>query len=1055
MSGLHWRVLTSIAAAASLAWCGAAFALNPALDLSQYIHTSWKVRDGFAAGRIFALAQTADGYLWLGTTGGLYRFDGVRTDGWRLPVGQTLPAGRILALLAAPDGSLWIGAESGLARWNSGKLTRYRQLDGLVVAGITAARDGTVLAVGAQGARGTLCAFPRTGAAHCDRAAEAWEGMGHLTIDRDGALWISDTRHLWRRSGRLVQVYESPSWIRGWMASTGNNSAVLVSNAAGLVSITDGKAAPFRPQGVVPDLNPGPLFRDHGGGLWIGTLGRGLVHVSGGGVDHFGPSDGLSGGYVNAFLEDREGNVWVATNDGLDQFRDPVIATYTQRQGLSSSTVRAVLEARDGSLWLTTDDEVDRWKDGRLTVFRPAGGVATATGRSSSGAASNASGPLPVREVRAPELPGGFSDSLFEDSAGRLWVSTERGLAHFQNERFVSVPGVPYDLAHIFAEDSRGLWMAGRGLVRLAGDRVETAASLWPGRDEYATAFVAEPRNLGQWLGFRSDGVGFFQDGRVRQSFTTRDGLGGGRVGQLQLDPDGTLWAATEGGLSRIKDGRVTTLSRRNGLPCDPVLWMLRDDDRAYWLYTSCGLFRLSPADMQAWIANPGHSVGFRAYDAAEGLRILPDYPAGGALPRAVKGRDGRIWFAAFDGLSVIDPRRLPSNTLPPPVRVEQVTADDKTYDTGHGLRLPPLTRHVVIDYTALSFVAPERMRFRYKLEGLDRTWREVINKREAEYTNLPPGDYRFQVIAANNSGVWNTRGATLNFSIAPAYWQTKWFLALCAAAFTLLLSALYWLHERQVAREAAREEAAECRQRELQAELTHANRLVTMGQLAASISHEIRQPITSLMTSSAAGRRWADQGDLDEVRRTFDTMRKAAVRATEIIDGLRVLAKKAPPRMVEFDMNEAIREVMVLTRGEAAKTGVAIDLQLVDDLPRVRGDRVQLQQVILNLVVNAIEAMGGMRDGPRDLLVRTARAEPAGVSVLVQDSGPGLDAESASRIFEFFYTTKSQGLGMGLSICRSIVEAHGGTLTFTPSTRRGAAFQFTLPGDGELDTGM
>ena len=1063
MSELYRRVLTSIAVAASLAWCGAAFALNPALDLSQYIHTSWKVRDGFAAGRIFALAQTTDGYLWLGTTGGLYRFDGVRAVGWRPPAGQSLPAGRILALLAASDGSLWIGTEGGLARWNSGKLTRYRQLDGLVVAGIAAAHDGTIWVdgthgawgAGTQGARGTLCAFPRTGGPHCDSADGPWDGMGHLTIDRHGALWISDTRHLWRRKGRLLQVYESPSWIRGWVESSKNEDAVVVSNAGGLVSITNGKAAPFRPQGIVPDLNPGPLFRDHGGGLWIGTLGSGLVHVHDRGADVFGSLDGLSGGYINAFLEDREGNVWVATNDGLDRFSDPAIPTYTQRQGLSSSSVMAVIEAHDGSLWLSTDDDVVRWKDGRFTIFRSARGAAKATAGGSSSSGPRAPGPLSVREVRTPGLRGGFSDSLFEDSTGRVWVSTERGLAYFQNERFVSVPGVPHDLAHIFAEDARGLWIAGRGLVRLAGDRVETSPWSRLGRNKYATALVAEPRKVGLWLGFWDGGVVFLQDGRVRQSFTARDGLGGGRVGQLQLDADGTLWAATEGGLSRIKGGRVTTLNSRNGLPCDPVLWMIRDDDRAYWLSTSCGLFRISPADMQAWIADPRHTLGFRAFEAADGVRILPDYPAGGALPRAIKGRDGRIWFATFDGLSVIDARRLPLNTLPPPVHVEQVTADNKTYAAGPGLRLPSLTQHVAIDYTALSFVATEKVRFRYKLEGFDRTWREVVNKREAEYTNLPPGDYRFRVIASNNSGVWNTRGATLEFSIAPAYWQTNWFLAVCVATVALLLSALYWLRVRHVAREVAREQTVERRQRELQAELTHANRLVTMGQLAASISHEIRQPIASIMFSSATGRLWADKGDLDEVRQTFDIMEKAAARASEIIDGLRVLAKKAPPRMNDFDLNEAIREVMVLTRGEAVKTGVSIDLQLTDGLPRVRGDRVQLQQVILNLVVNAIEAMDGTRDGPRDLHVRTARAEPAGVSVLVQDSGPELDAETASRVFEFFYTTKPHGLGMGLSICRSIVEAHGGTLTLTPNAHRGAVFQFTLPAGGEMDGGV
>jgi PAS domain S-box-containing protein len=238
---------------------------------------------------------------------------------------------------------------------------------------------------------------------------------------------------------------------------------------------------------------------------------------------------------------------------------------------------------------------------------------------------------------------------------------------------------------------------------------------------------------------------------------------------------------------------------------------------------------------------------------------------------------------------------------------------------------------------------------------------------------------------------------------------------------------------------------------REVQTQLAHANRVAALGQLTASIAHEVSQPVTGVLSSGYAALRWLDRSDLEAARGAIERVIRDATRAAEVIGGLRALIKKAPPQTEGFDMNAAIREVIVITRAEAVKSGVSVEMQLAAGLPLVRGDRVQLQQVMLNLIINAIEAMSGVGEGPRELLVKTAKSEAASVSVAVQDSGPGLDPASSSRAFEAFYTTKPDGLGIGLSICRSIVEAHGGKLAVTANMPRGAVFQFTVPtrGDG------
>jgi two-component sensor histidine kinase len=319
------------------------------------------------------------------------------------------------------------------------------------------------------------------------------------------------------------------------------------------------------------------------------------------------------------------------------------------------------------------------------------------------------------------------------------------------------------------------------------------------GRNDWATTVIPDPLQRGLWLGFHQGGVAFLKDGQVRVSYAGSDGLGEGRVNSLQLDQDGTLWAATQGGLSRVKNGRVATLSSRNGLPCDAAQWVVEDDTHALWVNMACGLVRLPQSELVTWSAaadiDPKRRILATVFDGSDGVRSHSD--AGGFSPHVAKSADGRLWFPTFDGVSVIDPRHIPFNKLPPPVHIEQIIADRKPYQTSLNLRLPPLIRDLEIDYTGLSLVAPEKIHFRYKLEGEDRDWQDVGNRRQAFYTNLSPRNYRFRVAASNNSGVWNEAGAFFDFSIAPAYYQTTWFLVLCAGA---VISLAYGIHRYRVA---------------------------------------------------------------------------------------------------------------------------------------------------------------------------------------------------------------------------------------------------------------
>ena len=1142
--------------------CPRAPALDPSLDLTQYSHTAWTSRDGLM-GSTRSIVQTPDGYLWIGTEFGLFRFDGVRFVQWSPPPGQHLPSSNIVALLAASDGTLWIGTLEGLASWKDRRLTQYPEINGGALA-LLEDHEGTVWV----GSSGRLCSIRGEKSECQDINGNSGTGLYYLYGNRGAAVYslYEDTnQRLW--TGTELGLWQfnpgPPKRYTPQQVST-QQGVVQGDRAAGLVFISgedyvvrqlsEDKIEKYAVPGVRGPFKASHLLRDRNAALWIGTYDQGLLRVYQGKTSRFALGEGLSGNLVTAFFEDREGSIWVGTTNGLDRFRAPAVVTISAHQGLRSP-VWSVLPARDVSVWIGSFDGLQRWNKGQLTIYL-SGGVSQ-FGRPPG--AVNAS----VREITDPGLPDNYIGSLYEDQRGRVWVTTSKGVVWFENGRFTRVSGLPVGSANaIIPDQGDGVWISypSQGFFHVAhGEVVQTMPWPWSdkGEDPRLSAVVPDSATGGLWLGSARLGIAHFKDGQLSTWLGSKNGLGADLVWNLHVDHEGTLWAATEGGLSRVRDGRISTLTTRNGLPCNAVHWVIEDDGSSLWLSTACGLVRIDRSDLQAWALNDKHTTHPTIFDGSDGFRMHAMLTA--YSPVVKKAPDGKLWFAHNDGVSVIDPKNLRPNNLPPPVHIEQITANGKTYAAVDGLRLPPRVRDLAIDYTALSLVAPEKVRFRFKLEGQDQDWREVVNGRHVQYSNLAPSNYRFRVIACNNSGVWNEHGATLDFAIAPAYYQTNWFRALCVAAFLALLWVAYQVRVRQLRRQEKKLrdvvetiptiawtalpdgrvdfsnhhweeytgvslekgsgsgwEAAvhpddvkqhaekwrasvasgepfesEARYRradgtyrwflvravplrdgggkilkwygtktdiedrkraeQLQADMAHTNRVSLMGELAASLSHELKQPIAAAITNARTCVRWLkrQEPDVMEASEAADRIVEDGKRAADIIDRLRSLYKKSPPQRELVQVNEIVREMVVLLRGQANRYAVSIRPDLADALPKITADRVQLQQVLMNLMLNGIEAMketGGV------LTVKSRLEDGSRVAISVSDIGVGLPTETADQIFNTFFTTKPQGSGMGLAISRSIVESHGGRLWATANSGRGATFHFTLPTAAETE---
>jgi len=791
-------------------WASYSFALDPSLDVSQYAHTAWKVRDGFTQTSIKSVAQTPDGYLWLGTSFGLYRFDGVRAVPWQPPTGQQLPGNNIQSLLVAGDGTLWISTLSGVASWKDGQLKQYPEVVGQIFGPLMRDWGGKVW-LGAE-SPGRLCAA-QVGKVQCYGAGTFGQMVRALYEDHDRNLWIAGETGIWRWGPGIptnhpfrVGMFEADG------ITEDDRGRLLLATGDGLKELDGGRiqtyqlpglAGPFKPRGLfhIPAIGQSRalrFFRSRDGSMWIATL-QGLLHVHQGRTDIFRAADGLSGDFVSGFLEDREGNVWVNTESGLDRFRRYVFEDISADQRLSTSDIYSVQATSDGTIWIGSPGGVYRWKDGRINAYR---GQAQQNGREYED-------PINIHEGRAAIEDSGLAGipaSLGQDDRGRLWASTSEGVFYLSGRHFIRVSGVPGGgVFGIAGDGQRGVWISHgtKGLFHVApGEYFQQIPWSQLGRKgSGARALLPNASDGGVWLGFFEGGLIYLKDNQIRVSYTSADGLGKGRVNGLRFGAGGTLWASTEGGLSRIRHGRILTVSKKDGLPCDEAHWSVEDVDHFVWLSMPCGLVRVASSELDDWVSDSSRKLKLTVFDNSDGAVSVGIY--GSIGPHVTQSPDATIWFVQTDGVSVINPRNLPFNQLRPPVHIERVIADRKSYDLESGqnanVELPPRLRNLEIDYTALSLVAPQKVRFRYKLEGRDTDWQDADTRRAAFYTDLSPRKYRFHVIACNNDGVWNEIGASLDFAVAPAWFQTMWFRLLCVLAFGSLIWLAHTLRLRSI----------------------------------------------------------------------------------------------------------------------------------------------------------------------------------------------------------------------------------------------------------------
>jgi ligand-binding sensor domain-containing protein/two-component sensor histidine kinase len=895
--------------------CASRSAMATGDAATQYRFNTWKTEQGLPQNSVKTIRQTQDGYLWFGTRFGIVRFDGVTFQVFDRINTPTLASDDNCITIAEEkkSGALWFATPQGIVHYHSGVFTPFKISDGKEsdrVQSMCLCSQGGVWIATADGLKrmhgGSLTRFSTADGLPTRYVTAVFE-------DTQGTLWIGTEEGLCRRdpdTGKIAEVWrpENPDTGRvQCIFKDGTGALWLGTMASGLLRFKNGAWTRFSSQDGITDDQVDFITEDRDGNIWV-TGGNGeLLRFRNGRFELFGEREGLAAERVLCVHEDREGNLWIGTVfGGLKRVQPVRIQAYSTQDGLAHNNVWTLFESRNGGLWAGTDAGFSLFRDGKFTNY-PLG-----------------------QGIRDPIVK-----SIFEDRAGRLWIGTIncglRGFRGNQLTEFTTADGLTHDQINAIYQDSHdAIWVGTLKGLNCFHNGLFTTYSRADGLSSDNIRAILEDHNGVLWFGTYDGGLNRYEHGRFT-SLTTADGLSDNYAWCIHEDKEGALWIGTEHGLNRLKDGHITRFTTLQGLFDNVVNDVIEDDRGNLWISCNRGIYRVSKKQLEAVANGTAATVEYVSYGTSDGM--LSSETNGEFQPDACKTRDGRIWFPTTDGIVMIDPEKIALNDLAPPVVIEEVLMDRHALNPTEAPRLGPGRGGVMeVRYTANSLVAPEKVRFRYCLDGCDQEWIEAGSRRVAYYTNLRPGHYTFRVTGCNNHGIWNPQGAKFSFDLAPHFYQTWPFYLACGLALVAFAYALHWVRlgvvrkierlEKQHALEQERARIASEMHDDLGSSLTQIALLSELANRDLSQDHRAGQHIQNIMGTTREVFRAMDE-IVWAVNPKHDTLSSLVGYLTKFAqDFLRPAGIRCrldlPPQLPPYPLTTEVRHNLFLTVKEA-----------------------------------------------------------------------------------------------------------------------------------------